>query len=59
MSRTTRIHPFEVLVALGLGEALLGIVGAVLAVAAAVVVQVLVVRLLAPLARTAYGRANP
>jgi predicted PurR-regulated permease PerM len=59
MSRTTRTHPFVVLVALVMGEALLGIVGAVLAVPAAIVVQVLVVRVIAPLARAACGRPNP
>jgi predicted PurR-regulated permease PerM len=59
MSRTTRIHPFVVLAALVVGEALLGIVGAVLAVPAAIVVQVLVVRVLAPLARVASGRPTP
>jgi putative permease len=59
MSRATRIHPFVVLAALVVGKALLGIVGAVLAVPAAIVVQVLVVRVIGPLARAACGRPNP
>jgi predicted PurR-regulated permease PerM len=59
MSRTARLNPLTVLVALVIGEALLGIVGAILAVPAAVVVQVLVVRVIAPLARTASARPNP
>ncbi len=59
MSRTARVHPFTVLLALIVGEALLGIVGAVLAVPAAIVVQVLVARVIAPLARAASGRPDP
>jgi predicted PurR-regulated permease PerM len=56
MSRAVKINPLTVILAILIGDSLLGIPGAVLAVPAAVVVQVVVRRLLAPLARRA---ANP
>jgi len=56
MSRAVKLNPLTVILAILIGDSLLGIAGAVLAVPAAVVVQVVVRRLLAPLARRA---ANP
>ena len=56
IGRTVRLNPLTVIFAILIGDNLLGIAGAVLAVPAAVIVQVMVRRLLAPLARHA---ANP
>jgi predicted PurR-regulated permease PerM len=56
MSRAVKLNPLTVILAILIGGSLLGIAGAVLAVPAAVIVQVVVRRLLAPLARRA---ANP
>jgi predicted PurR-regulated permease PerM len=53
MQRAVGLNPLAVIVALLLGGALLGVLGAVLAVPAAAAVQVLVLRVLAPLARRA------
>jgi predicted PurR-regulated permease PerM len=58
MSRTTALNPLTVLVAVLAGGALLGLVGAVLAVPLAVVLEVLVLRVLAPAARQASQRAS-
>ncbi|GEM_PF-379712 len=53
MSRAVHVNPFTVLVAVIIGAQLLGIVGAVLAVPAAALIQITIVRVLAPLARRA------
>jgi predicted PurR-regulated permease PerM len=58
MHRVVHLNPLTVLVAVLFGTALFGIVGAVLAVPLAVVVQVLVERVLAPTARHASARAH-
>lgn len=51
MSRAVKLNPLVVIVAVITGGALLGILGAVLAVPVAVVIQVLVLRVLAPVAQ--------
>jgi predicted PurR-regulated permease PerM len=56
IGRAVKLNPLTVILAILIGDSLLGVVGAVLAVPAAVVVQVMIRRLLAPLARRA---ANP
>jgi predicted PurR-regulated permease PerM len=53
MSRTVRIHPLTVIVAVLVGGELYGLAGAVLAVPVAAVLQVVVEQVLAPVARTA------
>jgi predicted PurR-regulated permease PerM len=53
MYRTTALNPLTVLIAVLAGGTLLGLVGAVLAVPMAVVLEVLVLRVLAPTARHA------
>ncbi len=56
MSRAARLDPLVVIVSVIIGGAALGIAGAALAVPLAVVLQVLVTRMGAPLARRALGR---
>lgn len=56
MMRAVELNPLTVVIAVLLGTELLGIIGGILAVPAAVVVQVLVVRALAPAARQAAVR---
>lgn len=51
MMRTVKLNPLTVVVAVLLGTEVLGIVGGVLAVPAAAIVEVLVLRVLAPVAR--------
>jgi predicted PurR-regulated permease PerM len=51
MARTTALNPLTVLVAVLIGGAMLGLVGAVVAVPVAVVLEVMVLRVLAPAAR--------
>ncbi len=58
MNRTVDLNPLTVIVAVLFGGAIFGIVGAVLGVPAAVLIQVLVVRILAPAARRAAARAS-
>ncbi len=58
MNRVVQLNPLTVIVAILLGSALLGVVGAVLAVPAAAVLQVLVLRVLAPAARRASARGG-
>ena len=58
MYRTTALNPLTVLVAVLAGGAIMGLVGAVLAVPVAVVLEVLVLRVLAPAARRASLRAS-
>lgn len=58
MERVVKLNPLTVLVAVLFGTALLGIVGAVLAVPAAAVLQVLVTHVLAPAARRASARVS-
>ncbi len=58
MNRVVELNPLTVTVAILLGSALLGVVGALLAVPAAAVVQVLVLRVLAPAARRASARVD-
>jgi predicted PurR-regulated permease PerM len=53
MARTTALNPLTVLVAVLIGGAMLGLVGAVVAVPVAVVLEVMVLRVLAPAARRA------
>lgn len=55
MSRQVHIDPLTVIVAILIGSSLLGLVGAVLAVPLAAVLRILVVRLLAPAIRNAFG----
>jgi predicted PurR-regulated permease PerM len=55
MSRAAKLNPVVVIVAVVIGGSVLGIGGAALAVPVAVVVQLLILRLLAPLARNASG----
>jgi len=55
MSRAAKLNPLVVIVAVVIGGSVLGIGGAALAVPVAVVVQLLILRLLAPLARNASG----
>lgn len=59
MQRAVGLNPLAVVVALLLGGALLGVLGAVLAVPLAAVLQVLVLRVLAPLARRAAAERAP
>ncbi len=56
IGRAVKLNPLTVILAILIGDNLLGVAGAVLAVPAAVIIQVSVRRLLAPLARNA---ANP
>jgi predicted PurR-regulated permease PerM len=58
MYRTTALNPLTVLIAVLAGGAMMGLVGAVLAVPVAVVLEVLVLRVLAPAARRASLRAS-
>jgi predicted PurR-regulated permease PerM len=58
MSRTTALNPLTVLIAVLAGGTMMGLVGAVLAVPVAVVLEVLVLRVLAPAARRASLRAS-
>lgn len=58
MHRAVELNPFVILVAVLLGGALFGLVGGVLAVPAAAVIQVLVVRVLAPAARRATAQSQ-
>ncbi|MBA3823314.1 MAG: AI-2E family transporter, partial [Ktedonobacterales bacterium] len=51
MNRTVRLNPLVILLAVLIGGTLLGIIGALLAVPAAVVVDVVIARVLAPAAR--------
>jgi predicted PurR-regulated permease PerM len=57
MNRAVQLNPLVVVVAVLIGGAVLGLVGGILAVPLAVVIQVLVVRVLAPAARRASGRS--
>lgn len=58
MMGTVDLNPLVVIVAVLFGSELLGIVGGVLAVPAAAVLQVVIVRVLAPLARHAAGTVS-
>jgi len=58
MQRAVGLNAFTVVIALLTGGALLGILGALLAVPAAAVLQVLVLRVLAPAARRAAGAVS-
>ena len=58
MNRVVQLNPLTVTVAILLGSALLGVVGALLAVPAAAVIQMLVLRVLAPAARRASARVD-
>ena len=58
MYRTTALNPLTVLIAVLAGSAIMGLVGGVLAVPVAVVLEVLVLRVLAPAARHASMRAS-
>jgi predicted PurR-regulated permease PerM len=58
MYRTTALNPLTVLIAVLAGGAMMGLVGAVLAVPVAVVLEVLVLRVLAPAARRASLQAS-
>jgi len=58
IGRAVKLNPLTVILAILIGDNLLGVVGAVLAVPAAVVVQVAVRRLLAPMARQASDKAD-
>jgi predicted PurR-regulated permease PerM len=58
MYRTTALNPLIVLVAVLAGGTIMGLVGAVLAVPVAVVLEVLVLRILAPAARRASLQAS-
>jgi len=53
IGRAVKLNPLTVILAILIGDNLLGVAGAVLAVPAAVIIQVTVRRLLAPLARNA------
>lgn len=57
MNRTVRLHPLTVVLAALFGTAMLGIVGGVLAVPVAAVVQVVIVSVLVPVARQSAERA--
>jgi len=59
MMRAVQLNPLTVVIAVLLGTELLGIIGGILAVPAAVVVQVLIVRALAPAARHAWAEWSP
>lgn len=58
IGRAVKLNPLTVILAILIGDNLLGVVGAVLAVPAAVIVQVAVKRLLAPMARRASDKAD-
>jgi predicted PurR-regulated permease PerM len=58
MMDTVNINPLLAIVAVLLGSALLGVAGAVLGVPAAAILQVLVVRVLAPITRRAAANVN-
>lgn len=58
MNRVVQLNPLTVTVAILLGSALLGVVGSLLAVPAAAIMQVLVARVLAPAARRAPARID-
>ena len=55
MMRAVKLNPLTVVIAVLLGTEMVGIIGGILAVPAAVVVQVLIVRALAPAARHAWA----
>lgn len=59
MSRTVRVDPLLVLVSVLIGIELLGIIGAILAVPIAAGIQVLVLRVLAPMLRRASAQTEP
>ena len=59
MNRVVALNPLAIIAALVLGTALLGIPGAILAVPAAAIVQIFVVRVIAPAARKAALRSQP
>lgn len=59
MNRTVHLNPLTITFGIVVGTSLLGLVGAVLAVPLTVIAQVLVVRVLAPLARRASARGTP
>lgn len=58
MNRTVKLNPLAVLLGLIVGTALFGLIGGVLSVPLTVVLEVVVIRVLAPLARHASGRAD-
>lgn len=58
MNRTVKLNPLAVLVGLLVGSALFGLIGGVLSVPLTVVLEVVAMRVLAPLARHASGRIN-
>ncbi len=57
MSRQVHVEPLTVIVAILIGSALLGLMGAILAVPLAALVRILIVRVLAPAIRDALGSA--
>lgn len=57
MNRAVELNPLVVVIAVLIGAAVLGLVGGILAVPLAAVIQVLIVRVLAPAARRASGRS--
>jgi predicted PurR-regulated permease PerM len=58
IGRAVKLNPLTVILAILIGDNLLGVLGAVLAVPAAVVVQVAIKRLLAPMARRASDKVD-
>jgi predicted PurR-regulated permease PerM len=56
MNRVVNLNPLVVIVSILVGSALLGIVGALLAVPAATVIQILLLRVLVPTVRRAHAR---
>jgi predicted PurR-regulated permease PerM len=58
MNRAVNLHPMTIIIALMIGAALLGPVGAILSLPAAAVIKVLVLRLVAPAARSAADTAQ-
>lgn len=58
MNRTVNLHPLIVVIAVVIGGELLGITGAILAVPLAVLVDIVIARILAPLARRAAARVD-
>lgn len=58
MNRTVKLNPLAVLLGLIVGTALFGLIGGVLSVPLTVVLEVVVIRVLAPLARHASGHAD-
>ncbi|MDB5074072.1 MAG: hypothetical protein JWO42_251 [Chloroflexi bacterium] len=59
MYRTTSLKPLIVLISITIGGALFGLIGSVIGVPVAVVLQIVVLRILAPLARHAAARSRP